>query len=180
MLYYFDDDLCQTELSQFMLGKSVLVAPVTEQGLTKRDVYLPVSDGGWYRWSPNAESESQWFAGGETITVEAPLGQLPVFVRAGSVLPVATKWHRDRPHDATEIALTCFAHPTGGVCSQSVFYDDGLSWNYKTQQGCNLQVHVQCNASEIQVQLEHHWSADDAPQWSVEIIGLAGRRFTVS
>ncbi len=180
MLYYFDDELCQSEMSQFMLGESVLVAPVAEQGVTRRDVYLPVSDGGWYRWSPNAGFEAEWYDGGEVVSVEAPLGQLPIFVRAGSVLPVAVSWNSGRPHDATEVKLICFAHPSLAEFSQSVFYDDGLSWDYQNQPEYNLSVNVRCDAGQIQMQLEHHWSADDALQWSCDVVGLAGREFLLA
>lgn len=177
MLYYFDDPDCQSDVSQFMLGESVLVAPVVEEGETSRKVYLPTTEGGWYRWSPNAVNEGQWFAGGDVISVEAPLGQLPVFVRAGSVLPVAKHWLSGKPHDATEIALTCFAMPDVGDFSQSVFYDDGLSWNYLEHQGANLHTEVQCDADQVKASLSHQWSADESLQWSLDVVGLAGRDF---
>lgn len=68
----------------FMLGPDLLVAPVLEDGATKRNVYLPAHPGGWYDWHDGAHRD-----GGRTVTVDAPLGRLPLFVRAGAIIPVA-------------------------------------------------------------------------------------------
>ncbi len=179
MLYYFDDAACQSDVSQFMLGESVLVAPVVEQGMTCREVYLPVTEGGWYRWSPDAGNDCELLKGGRVISVDAPLGQLPVFVRAGSVLPVAKKWLQCKPHDATEIALTCFALPASGDFTQPVFYDDGLSWNYLKQQVANLSATVHCDANQVQLRVERQWSADASLQWVHDFVGLNGREFSI-
>lgn len=64
---------------QFMLGDSLLVAPVLAQGARSRTVVLP--PGNWYR-----VDDGTVIAGDRTITVSAGLG-LPVFVRAGAVVP---------------------------------------------------------------------------------------------
>ncbi|MHB8626616.1 MAG: glycoside hydrolase family 31 protein [Aggregatilineales bacterium] len=65
----------------FLLGDNLLSAPVVEKGATGRDVYLP--RGRWYNfWTQEA------FDGGQTIHVEAPLDTLPLYVRAGAVIPL--------------------------------------------------------------------------------------------
>ncbi len=66
----------------YMLGDGLLIAPVIEQGHTSRDVYLPASSN-WYDFWTN-----EWFEGGQTIEVAAPLERLPLFVRSGLVLPL--------------------------------------------------------------------------------------------
>jgi alpha-glucosidase len=66
----------------YLLGDSILVAPVVEKGAVQRAVYLP-GDAGWYDFWTN-----EWFAGGQEIVVTAPLERLPLFVRAGAALPV--------------------------------------------------------------------------------------------
>jgi alpha-D-xyloside xylohydrolase len=70
---------------EYMYGPAVLVAPVTDQGVASRSVYLP---GGtdWYNfWT------SERLHGGQTIEVAAPIDTIPLFVRAGSILPLGTQ-----------------------------------------------------------------------------------------
>ena len=67
---------------QFMFGPALLVAPVTEPGATKRSVYLPPA-AGWYDfWS------GLRLSAGTTVEAPAPLDRIPVYVRAGSILPL--------------------------------------------------------------------------------------------
>lgn len=65
----------------YMVGNVLLVAPVLEQGAVQRSVYLPV--GLWYDYWTNEQLD-----GGRFITVTAPLERLPLFVRAGAVIPM--------------------------------------------------------------------------------------------
>jgi alpha-D-xyloside xylohydrolase len=67
---------------EYMFGPAFLVAPVTEQGATSRSVYLPVG-ADWYNYWSN-----QRIRGGQTIQVSAPIDTLPLFVRAGSIVPL--------------------------------------------------------------------------------------------
>ncbi len=64
---------------EYLLGPSVLVAPVVEEGATSRTVSLP--PGVWYAW------EDATLAG-DTVTVKAPLEEVPVFLRAGGIVPM--------------------------------------------------------------------------------------------
>jgi alpha-glucosidase len=68
----------------FMLGPDLLVAPVLEEGASERRIHLPAHDGGWYDWH-----DGRHFPGGQMVQVDAPLGRLPLFVRAGAMIPVA-------------------------------------------------------------------------------------------
>ncbi|MBZ0277971.1 MAG: DUF4968 domain-containing protein, partial [Anaerolineae bacterium] len=65
----------------YLLGDAVLVAPVVEPGAVRRTVYLPVGE--WYDYWTN-----DVLRGGRVVTVPAPLERLPLFVRAGTVLPL--------------------------------------------------------------------------------------------
>jgi len=178
MLYYFDDAKCQEEISQFMLGETVLVAPVAEAGIVSRDVYLPLCDGGWYEWRPGTEDEPQWYKGGEVVTVNAPLGRLPVFVRAGAILPIATLWDESRPHDAKEITLTYFALPEVGKSELEIFYDDGLSWEFQNEQGANVQVVAESSAASVCINSVELWQSQHPVNWIHSVVGLGNRTLT--
>jgi alpha-glucosidase len=65
----------------YLLGDAILVAPVLEQGAVHRSAYLPV--GQWYDYWTN-----DLLNGGQEIDITAPLERLPLFIRAGAVLPV--------------------------------------------------------------------------------------------
>jgi len=69
---------------EYMFGPALLVAPVTEQGRTSREVYLPAGSD-WYNFWTDERVH-----GGQTISVNAPIDLLPLFVRAGSILPLGS------------------------------------------------------------------------------------------
>jgi alpha-glucosidase (family GH31 glycosyl hydrolase) len=79
-----DDPRAWQEEQSYFLGPSLLVAPVLEPGAVSRTVYLPAGD--WVDFWTDAR-----YAGAQEITVPAPLdgGRAPVFVRAGTILPLA-------------------------------------------------------------------------------------------
>ena len=173
MLYYFNDESCRQDLSQFMLGEDVLVAPVTEPGVTQRMVYLPRSDGGWYQWQPE-DVNAKWYEGGESVSVMAPLGSFPLFVRAGAILPISTDWQKDRPHEANAITVTCFLPPGKMQSNATLFYDDGLSWKYQKQSGANIFVDIVCEESNASIKLTELWREANV-SWQLATVGLGGR-----
>ena len=80
VLEYPEDSRAATAEYQYLLGESLLVAPVIEQGAVNRKLYLPKGD--WLNyWT------GDHLTGGTDVTVPAPLDQIPIFVRAGSILP---------------------------------------------------------------------------------------------
>ena len=82
LVFDFQDDTQVYGIKdQFMFGPALLVNPVSAMGATSRALYLPA--GTWYDfWSGSTT------AGGKTVTASAPLSQLPLYVRAGSILPM--------------------------------------------------------------------------------------------
>jgi alpha-D-xyloside xylohydrolase len=72
--------LAQTD--EYMFGRALLVAPVLEKGALKRRTYLPAG-ASWYDFFSGKR-----FAGGQTIEADAPPSHIPVFARAGSIVPV--------------------------------------------------------------------------------------------
>jgi alpha-D-xyloside xylohydrolase len=80
VLQYPEDPRSATAEYQYLLGESLLVAPVIEQGAVSRKLYLP--QGEWVNyWT------EEHYQGGADITVAAPLEQIPILVRAGAILP---------------------------------------------------------------------------------------------
>jgi alpha-D-xyloside xylohydrolase len=70
---------------QYMFGPAFLVAPVTQQGQTKRSLYLPAGTA-WYDYWTNQRHE-----GGQRIEVDTPINRIPLFVKAGSIVPMGVQ-----------------------------------------------------------------------------------------
>ena len=82
LLLEFPDDAKTYDCDdEYLIGDKILVAPVIEQGATSRSLYLP--QGSWTDYWTGTVLD-----GGRNITVAAPLRQIPIFVRAGSILPL--------------------------------------------------------------------------------------------
>ena len=79
VLNYQDDDQARLATDEYLLGPDLLVAPVTNEG-TQRPVYLPAGD--WVNYWTGAA-----VPGGRTLVVDAPADVIPVYVRAGAVIP---------------------------------------------------------------------------------------------
>ena len=78
-LAYPEDEATWPLLDEVMVGDGLLVAPVMQQGATSRAVYLP--EGAWYPWDGGPPR-----TGPATVEVDAPLGDIPVFARQGTVV----------------------------------------------------------------------------------------------
>jgi alpha-D-xyloside xylohydrolase len=83
---------------EYMFGPALLVAPVTEQGRTSRNVYLPKGTDCYNFWT------KERIHGGRTIAVAAPIDVLPIFLQAGSILPMGATVKS--PNDSQKIAKT--------------------------------------------------------------------------
>ncbi|AQS05563.1 TIM-barrel domain-containing protein [Clostridium beijerinckii] len=76
MFYDFPEDkLCWENESQYMFGPNILVAPIMEKGQTEREVYLPAGSNWTNAWT------KEEMEGGKTILVDAPIDQIPLFLR---------------------------------------------------------------------------------------------------
>ena len=81
MLEYPEDPMAWNTEDEYLLGEKILVAPVIVEGATTRSLYLP--KGAWVNYWTGDVIE-----GGREVEVRAPLNQIPILVRAGSVIPL--------------------------------------------------------------------------------------------
>jgi len=110
---------------EYMFGPAFLVAPVTEQGRESRQVYLPAGRD-WYNYWTNER-----LAGGQTVTVAAPIGIIPLFVAAGSIIPLGRAiTNTSTPQELTEIRV----YP-GRAAEFALYDDDGVTYGYENGQG---------------------------------------------
>jgi alpha-D-xyloside xylohydrolase len=106
--------------NQFMFGPFMMINPVYTAGATNRSVYLPTGD--WYDfWT------GERISGGTTITIRAPLDTLPIFVKAGSIIPMGPEIeYATQSIDPLEIRVY------RGADARFVLYEDeGDTYNYE-------------------------------------------------
>ena len=107
--------------TEFMFGDQILVAPVLWEGATKRSLRLP--EGSWYDFWTGKK-----YKGATQVTVDAAIDRIPLFVRAGAVIPMqpVVQYVGEKPLDS----LTFVVFP--GEQTTSLYYeDDGLSFAYE-------------------------------------------------
>jgi alpha-D-xyloside xylohydrolase len=95
-----EDVEAQNTGDEYLFGPAVLVSPVTTEGATTRTVYLPKATW-WDFWT------GEKVDGGKRIEADAPLSKLPLYVRAGSIVPMgpAMEWSTEKPADPLEVRV---------------------------------------------------------------------------
>ena len=118
--------------NQYMFGPAIMVAPVTEYGARTREVYFPAGTD-WYDFYTGKE-----YKGGQTLTVDAPYGRMPLFVAAGSLLPFGPdmQWSAEKPADV--IDLYVYEGKDGDF---TLYEDEGLNYNYEKGQYADIPMH---------------------------------------
>jgi alpha-D-xyloside xylohydrolase len=116
---------------QFMYGPAFLVNPVTEPASTTRPVYLPQAK--WYDFWTGTSIE-----GGRMINAITPLDRLPLYIRAGSILPLGPdqEWSTQKPEDPIELRI----YP--GADGDFVIYEDeNDNYNYEKSVYATITLH---------------------------------------
>lgn len=109
-------------LDQFLFGPALLVNPVTHAGATSRSVYMPAG-GTWYDFWTGAVLK-----GGQTVTAAAPLETMPLYVRAGSILPMGPELQYTSETPADPIELRIYRGVDGTF---DLYEDEGDGYGYE-------------------------------------------------
>ena len=120
VLHYPNDKEVRNLNSEFLAGENILVAPVLEQGATKRMVYLP--EGTWYDYWTGEK-----FEGKQYILKDAPIDVCPIYIKAGSIIPTyeVVQYVGEKPYTKLELLVT----PGEGVYEH--FQDNGEDYAYQ-------------------------------------------------
>ena len=120
----FPQDMTARELAdEYMFGPAFLVAPVTTYQARSRQVYLPQNDAGWYDFWTGTVA-----AGGQSIDAAAAYDSMPLFIRAGSIIPFGPERQYTGEKSADPITLFVYAGADGIF---SLYEDDGLTYSYE-------------------------------------------------
>ena len=145
---------------EYMFGPALLIAPVTEQGATSRSVYLPAGTD-WYNFWTNERVH-----GGQRITVNAPIDIIPIFVRAGSILPLGSTIESTMEAQTVEHVRI---YP-GANASFTLFNDDGQTYAYEAGKSRITELRWDDKAGKLTHSGAEPWSAPDK-----DVIQVIGR-----
>jgi hypothetical protein len=145
-LEYPDKEPAYMYMHQYMFGKELLVAPVTEPAPALKDVYSPLVLTEYMRptstepapalkdvYLPANEYWFDYFTGDiykgeQTITYKCPLERMPLFVRAGSIIPMAANMDYSDQKPVDPLTLDIYA---GKTAEFRLYEDDGISLDYR-------------------------------------------------
>jgi alpha-D-xyloside xylohydrolase len=117
-----DDANVRNIADQFMFGPALLVNPVVTEGAVSRDVYLPA--GTWYDFWTGTPDEA---AAGRSVSAQAPIERIPLYVRAGSILPMGPNiQYATQSADPIELRI----YP-GADASFNLYEDEGDGYGYE-------------------------------------------------
>jgi alpha-glucosidase len=149
--------------AEFGFGDHLLVCPVTEAGATGRLVYLP--KGEWYYyWTDERQ------AGGREVWAVADLARIPLFVRAGAVLPMQPVLQYVGEKPVAELTLHVY-HKNG--TAKSVLYDDGGE-GYGYQQGAQTARRFTVSGGATSLAIRQETEGDYQPSYSTYRVVLHG------
>lgn len=157
-----DNPALRTLDDSYLLGDALLVAPVVQAGAVKRSVYLPA--GQWYDFWTN-----ELLDGGQTIEVPAPLERLPLFVRAGAVLPLWPEMQYVNPQ-AVE-ALVYRVYP--GAFETVLYEDEGEGTGYT--RGDYRWIYITCGWDESKLVIDRRSAGRYVPPYKtlrLEVVGF--------
>lgn len=148
----FPDDANVADIGdEYMFGPAFLVAPVTEQGANSRDVYLP-SGSEWYNYWTNER-----FQGGQRVKVDAPIDVIPLFVRAGAIVPLGSEIEST----AQEQKIKRVKVYPGADGDFTLYSDDGTTYAYEKGEFKTTPLHWDDAAKKLSHDGAQAWAEPD-------------------
>ena len=129
-LHYPDDSMAVGRGDEYLWGRDILVAPVTEKGATSRKLYLP--RGVWHDfWT------EEKIAGGREIERPVDLAAIPLYARAGAIIPLGPtkQFTSEQTDDPTTLQIY-----SGADGSFLLYEDDGNTFNYRKGEWMGIQI----------------------------------------
>src|SRR4051812_1898357 len=137
---------------EYMFGPNLLVAPVSEQGATTKRVYLPAGRD-WYNYWTNERLK-----GGQWIEASAPVDTIPLFVQAGSIMPLGSQVENTSQSQQLEKLRV---YP-GADADFTLYNDDGKTYAYEEGDGQMTHLHWDDAARKLTHTGAAAWKGSDA------------------
>jgi alpha-D-xyloside xylohydrolase len=127
---------------EYMFGPSILVNPVTLEGVTERSVYLPPAPA-WYDFWTGAK-----IGGGQRIQAAAPLNRIPIYIRAGTILPLGPEIEYATESTDAPITLRIYR---GADTDFTLYEDEGDTYDYEKGAHATIPLHWDEMASTLTI-----------------------------
>ena len=169
LLYHFPNDpKTYTLYDQVLLGPSLMAAPIYRPGIEHRAVYLP--QGTWYDWWSGDRYE-----GPTHILAHAPLERMPLYVRAGAIIPMAPvmQYADERPLDQLTLRIW------QGTGEYTLYEDDGHTFEYKNGAWATTTYRVREDGQQAIVEIaarDGEWTPPSR-EVIVQVVGFGEQRF---
>jgi alpha-glucosidase len=169
LLYHYPNDPKTYQLQdQVLLGPFLMAAPVCRPGVEYRAVYLP--EGVWYDWWSGDR-----YDGPTHILAAAPLDRMPLYVKAGAIIPMqpVMQYVDEGPVDH----LTLKVWPGDGEFT--LYEDDGQTWNYRQGVWCTMTCQVKHDNDRLNVTLSQRQGSwqPSYTQLTVEMVDIGKQHF---
>ena len=133
LIFDFKNDTAVNNVpDQYMFGPAFLVNPVTDNGSRSRSVYLPKQTTWYDFWT------GKTIDGGQTIKADAPIETMPLYVKAGSIVPMGpyVQYATEKPADPIELRI----YP-GADGSFTIYEDENDNYNYEKGMYSTITLH---------------------------------------
>jgi alpha-D-xyloside xylohydrolase len=128
---FLSDTRASNISDQFLFGPAIMVNPITQPSATSRKVYLPQAT--WYDFWTGAAK-----AGGQEIVAAAPLDRVPLYVRAGSILPLGPDLEYATEKQADPIELRVYRGANGNF---TLYEDENDNYDYEKGTYATIPIH---------------------------------------
>ena len=170
LVYHYPNDVKTYELyDQVLIGSDLMAAPIYRPGVECRMVYLPI--GNWYDWW-----SGNYYQGSQYIQVDAPLEKMPLFIRAGAIIPLVSVMQYVEELPVNELRLLV----APGTGEFTLYEDDGHTFAYGDGASCTTQYRVNLEGNQVIVEI-----GERKGKWTplerkiiVEVMGKGEREFT--
>jgi len=140
-LEFFSDPGARRVSDQFMFGPALLISPVTKEGATQRALYLPASNNWIDFWTGKRVS------GGQSIIAKAPLDKIPIFAKAGSIIPFGPPAESS---SAKPDPIDLRIYPGANV-DFTLYEDEGDNYDYEHGAYSEIPIHWDDNANRLTI-----------------------------
>lgn len=152
-LHYPNDSRVRELGNEYLWGRDLLIAPVFAKSAVSREVYLPAGE--WYDWWTNAQ-----VVGGRTVTRPIDLATMPIYVRAGAIIPVDPV----RQYTAEPVAAPTTLRVYPGADGDFTLYDDdGVSQAYLSGDAAFTRVRWNDRTRTLTIEPDARYRSSRAP-----------------